>query len=53
MSLHSSIKKALFKVVYSFISRSDILTVEKLIKYSAVTETTTEAEQLIKQLCNI
>ena len=46
MSLHFSTEKAPFKVVYSFISRSDMLTAEELVKYSAVTETTIEAEQL-------
>ena len=53
MSLHFSTRKALFEVVYSFISRSDMLTVKELAKYSAVTETTMKAEQLMKQLCNI
>ena len=48
MSLHSFTEKAFFKVVYSSISRSDILTVEELAKYSTVTETTIKAEQLIK-----
>ena len=52
MSLHFSTEKALFKVVYSFISRSDMLTVKELTKYSAVMKTTIEAEQLMKQLCN-
>ena len=52
MSLHFSTEKAPFKVVYSFISRSDMLTVKELAKYSAVTGTTIEAEQLMKQLCN-
>ena len=46
MSLHFSTEKAFFKVVYSFIFRSDMLTVEELTKYSAVTETTIKAEQL-------
>ena len=52
MSLQFSTEKALFKVVYNSISRSDMLTVEELAKYSAVTETTMKAEQLIEQLCN-
>ena len=53
MSLHSSTEKAPFEVVYSFISRSDMLTAEELAKYSAVTGTTAEAEQLTEQLYNI
>ena len=36
MSLHFSIRKALFKVVYSFISRFNILTIKKLVKYSTI-----------------
>ena len=52
MSLHFSTEKALFEVVYSFISRSDMLTVEELVKYSAVTETTMKAEQLTEWLFN-
>ena len=53
MSLHSSTEKALFKIVYSFIPKSDMLTVKELAKYSAVTRTTIEAEQLTEQLHNI
>ena len=52
ISLHSSIRKALFEVIYECISQSDMLTAEKVIKYSAVNRIATEAKQLTEHLCN-
>lgn len=51
-SQHSSTAKAPFEVVYGFVPRSDMLTAEELVKYSAVNGTTTEAEQLTERLRN-
>ena len=46
VSLHLSTEKALFKVIYVCISQSDMLTAEKVTKYSVVNEITIETEQL-------
>lgn len=52
VSSHSSTGRSPFEVIYGCILRSDMLTAEKVTKYSAVKGTTTEAEQLTDQLCN-
>ena len=53
MSLHSSTEKASFEIVYESISQSDMLTAEKVNKYSAVNEITAETEHLTECLYNI
>ena len=53
VSLYLSTEKALFEVVYECILQSDMLTAEKVIKYSAVNRITVKTEHLIKHLCNI
>lgn len=47
---HSSTGKAPFQVIYGTIPQSDMLTAEEVAKYSAISGTTTEAEQLTENL---
>lgn len=52
VSWHSFTVKAPFEVVYNSVPKSDMLTAEKLAKYSAVNRITTEVKQLTEHLHN-